>query len=111
MGALLAPVAIAPVQIPVPQKAPVQFLDCDNCGETIEEGSECVQLFLGRAGRGKKSGLPSVVESQYTETSSANLHVWCIAEYAAICIYEDQYFDGEEEPRFCSACDAKLDGE
>lgn len=98
-----------PVAAPTPVKAP--FLECDNCGEDIEEGDECVQLFIGRAGKGKKSGQPTVVDSMAMEPQHAvaNLHLWCVAEFAVTVVYEDQNY--EDEPQFCAACDAKLDGD
>jgi hypothetical protein len=102
-----------PPQVAPVAPTPVPFLDCDNCGETIEEGDECIELFIGRAGRNKKTGQPSIVESTAIEPQHAvaKLHLWCVAEFATVSVYEDQYFDGDEEPRFCAACDAKLDGE
>ena len=103
-------------QVAEPKPVPGQFLDCENCGETIEEGDEAVQLFVGRSGRGKKSGQPTVVESQFVDSPVANLHVWCVAEYATVCIYEDQSVnyieaDDEETDIFCAGCGLKLDGE
>jgi hypothetical protein len=102
------PPQVAPVAPVAP--TPVPFLDCDNCGETIEEGDECVEIYIGRAGRSRKTGQPTVVESSTIEPqhATAKLHLWCVSEYAVVVIYEDQF---PEEPRFCTACDAQLDGD
>ncbi len=90
------------------------FLTCSNCGEDIAEGEEAVHLFIGRAGRGVKSGLPMVVDSKLLsdqETTTANLHLWCVSEFAGIVVYDDQYYshnppDDDEDGFVCATCDA-----
>jgi hypothetical protein len=123
---LPAPVAPAEPQ-PVfyqPEPAPPQYWDvnqaraelvapeylfcCDACGEPIEPGEPCIELFYGQAGTSPKTGNPMVVESPLIDYPSVSLHEWCVGDFAKAFIYDD----GEpDEPQFCAGCEAKLSGD
>lgn len=83
-------------------------LICDYCGDVIDNEHPAIHLYLGKAGRGPKSGQPMVVEDKYVEYPSQNVHRLCIVDIAKAIAEED----GQElEEIFCAGCEAKIGGD
>lgn len=117
---------------PVPNEEykPPNSVKCAWCGEPILIGDRAVYMHHGQIGRGKKSGLPIVVDAQFT-VGEVTLHELCSvayltqevvdaaddAEQALDAITEEMFgvsfsalMDDSHE-RYCAACEAKLDGD
>lgn len=97
-----------------PKYDPKYFLLCTQCKEPITNGEECMEFAPGVSGFGEKSGLPTVIDVANTDHERATLHIDCIYDYVFGIEEEVSQMRREEldaeDPRFCSACDAKLDG-
>jgi hypothetical protein len=80
---------------------------CEICDKLIEIGEIAIELYVGKVGRGTKSGRLMLVEDeQYSETVS--LHIWCATDYIRQSIWEGG--DPEQEsPNLCDSCGIKLD--
>lgn len=85
----------------------ITFLVCDQCGEDIEYGDLGVNLFIGVVGCSPKSGKPVIVPSASADYQEANLHEYCIAKFAKQVICDSQL----DDEVYCTACDARLEGD
>ena len=98
----------------VPEYDPRHFLVCTQCKEPITHGEQCMEFMPGVSGFGQKSGLPMVVDVEDPDHERAILHIDCIYDYVFGIEEEVSQMRredlNEDEPRFCAACDAKLDG-
>lgn len=73
-----------PYSPPVPAPQPKNMI-CDRCGEEIKPTERSVNVFIGRAGYGPKSGQAMVVEDREIEDAgldNANVHLQCLLEFA-----------------------------
>jgi hypothetical protein len=90
-----------------PRREPVviQELLCTYCQLPIVVGDLCLHMTPGVSGFGAKSGRPMVIEDPDDNgDEEASLHYGCVIDYV---LNNDP---GDEEPQFCAACDAQLNG-
>lgn len=85
------------------------FLICTHCRTPIDHGEQCMEFLPGVSGFGSKSGRPMAVDSAQPDFERAVLHIGCIYDYVFEIEQMIEYRD--DEPRFCSGCEAKLSGD
>lgn len=84
-------------------------LECDHCGQYIEEGEECLNLFHGVSSYSQKTGMPAVVESPaITPQPDINVHLECSLEYIRQNICD---WAVEDDVMLCANCEQAISGD
>lgn len=91
---------------PQPVREP---MECDHCGQYIEEGEEALNLFHGVSSYSPKTGMPAVMEQpSVTPQPNANVHLECAAEYIRQNICD---WAVEDDVMLCANCEQAINGD